>query len=87
MVHGIGSLTHRDNSVVPRELGYVMREVIIRCLTVTAVLGGLLLGGNTLAAINSSPMATALQMQQPQCPLGQVPGPMRGFCQLPGMGG
>jgi hypothetical protein len=68
--------------------GNMMRKVIIRCLSVMTVLGGLALGGSTVAAVNSAPTAIPLQTQlQPQCPLGQVPGPMSGFCQIPGMGG
>lgn len=63
-----------------------MRAVVIHSLTVTAVLGGLLLGGTAVAAINSTPTATPHHTEGP-CALGEVPLPMLHTCLPMGGGG
>lgn len=78
-------VTYRDNRWVPLGLGYIMREAIIGCLTATAVLGGVLLGGTAVAAVNTSTTTTPIHMQG--CPLGYVELPMLHTCMPTGGGG
>jgi hypothetical protein len=42
-----------------------MRQIIIRCLTATTILGGLLFGGVGVAAANPAPMTAAGHMATP----------------------
>jgi len=56
-----------------------MQRVIIRSLTATAVLGGLLFGGASVAAANPVPTATPTHTQV-DCPLGTHLEPVLGIC-------
>jgi hypothetical protein len=67
----------RDKGV-PLRVGDIMREVIIRSLAATAVLGGLFFGGGVAAA--GPALAATPAHPEVTCPLGTKLDPMSNVC-------